>query len=74
MVVLLLKVMELCERWSSVERRGTGEGGRMRPSRLQCITLPLQEHPSGQGGFTGQNRAVDSCEADGHELGTVWQL
>ena len=34
----------------------------------------LQEHPSGQGGFTGQERAADSCEADGQEPGTVWQL
>ena len=46
MVVLLVKVMELWERWSSVARRGTGEGGRIRPRRLHCMTLPWEENNS----------------------------
>ena len=45
-VVLLVKVMELWERWSSVARRGTGEGGRIRPRRLHCMTLPWEENNS----------------------------
>lgn len=69
----MVKVMELWERWSSVARRGTGEGGRIRPRRLHCMTLPLQEHPSGHGEFIGHDREA-ACEADGQELAAAWQL
>ena len=54
---------------------GEEEGGGCVAGVKKCESLPtLQEHPSGQGGLTGQERAADICEADGHEPDTVWQL